>query len=365
MQLVEKGKLTLQDTVQKFITDFPYKGHTITIEHLLTHTSGLKDYITIDHPDLYIERHDLTPAIIIDHFKNAPLEFTPGSRYGYSSSGYVLLGAIIEKVSGQSYHQYMKDYVIDAAGLKHTSFAVEKNIVPKRVAGYSRDEGFYENTYYQTTSLGFAAGDLLSTVGDLFAWNQALMNNKLIKKPLLEKAFSRYRLTNGGYTNYGYGWQLDSLDGRRCIYHAGQVSGFIAFEWFFPAEDVFVSLCTNVKSGEDKTSFSDNRFRLFFSIPSLVFGNKIGGEITLNNTILDRYTGKYEMNGRKCSIYREKERLYLELGGAFALHPVSETRFFVAGTPTATWIDFTMDKAGKTTGMIVSQNGKYEWRKTE
>lgn len=360
LQLVEQGKINLQDSLHKFLPDFPSKGHTITIEHLLTHTSGLKEYMVIDHPDPYIKRHDLSIQIIIDHFKNAPLDFEPGTRYAYSNSGYVLLGRIIEKVSGKPYHEYLKENVLDRAGLQHTSFANERKIVPGRVAGYTRDAGFYENTYYETTSLGIAVGDLLSTMPDLLEWNKALWQYKLIQKPLLEKAFSPYRLKNGNTTTYGYGWLLDSLYGRRCIYHAGQVSGFVSFEWYFPDDDVFVALSSNVKSGEDQTQFSDDRFKLFFQLPYIALGRKVPGEIVLKNSLLDTYAGKYEMRGGNISVTRENNRLYLHFGMPYPLHPVSETRFIVVGAPTQCSLTFIKDKSGKVTGMVVLQNGIYE-----
>jgi CubicO group peptidase (beta-lactamase class C family) len=363
LQLVEQGKISLQDSLQKFIPGFPAKG--ITIEHLLTHTSGIKDYMTIDHPDPYIERHDLSPAYIIDHFKNAPLEFEPGTRYNYTNSGYVLLGYIIEKVTAKSYHQYIKENIIDRAGMKNTSYASERNIVPKRVTGYTRDEGYFENTYYQSTSLGFAAGDLLSTMPDLYAWNRALRENKLVKKELLEKAFTPHRLPNGEYTNYGYGFLLDTLYGRKCIWHAGQVNGFIALEMYFPKDDVFFSLATNVKSGEDKTEFSNNRFALFFQLPFVAFNNKVDGEISLPEKVIDQYTGNYDLNGRQVRLFKQNGMLHIEFGAHYALHPVSETRFFLPTLKTSTWVDFVKDRDGKVVKMLVWQNRIYEWKKTE
>lgn len=103
LQLVEQYKISLQDSLQKFIADFPSKGHTITIENLLTHTSGIKDYMQINYPNLYMERWDFTPKQLIDSFKNYPLEFEPGTKFSYSNSGYYLLGYIIQKVTGKSY----------------------------------------------------------------------------------------------------------------------------------------------------------------------------------------------------------------------------------------------------------------------
>jgi hypothetical protein len=130
-------------------------------------------------------------------------------------------------------------------------------------------------------------------------------------------------------------------------------------EFYFPDEDVFVSQFTNVQSGEDTTSFSDSRFKLFFEIPFYAFNNKVGGEITLPEAGLQQYAGSYEMNGRSVNITLEKNNLYFNLGGQFKLHPLSPTRFFLTGIKDPVWIDFTNDK------LSVYQKGTYEWKKTK
>lgn len=275
LQLVEQGKLSLQDSVQQYVKDFPTKGAIISIENLLTHTSGLTDYTSIDSDIPFIERRDFTPDFIIGYFKQTPLEFKPGTRYGYSNSNYALLAYIIEKVTGMSYHQYITEKVIHAAGLENTCFAREKTIVPGRVTGYTRDNGFYEHCDYQTLSIGYGCGDLLSTAQDLNQWNEALLAGKLIRAATLERAYTPYRLADGTFSSYGYGWFIDQQGGRKCIHHEGQTSGFITLEKYFPKEELYIAILTNVKSGEDKTDFSDRRFKLFAQIAALTLGQEL------------------------------------------------------------------------------------------
>jgi CubicO group peptidase (beta-lactamase class C family) len=136
LQLVEQSKISLQDSVQKFIPDFPPKGYTITIENLLTHTSGIKDYMQIDYHELDMERRDFSPKQLIDSFKNYPLEFEPGTKFSYSNSGYFLLGFIIEKVTGKSYQSYVQDDLLTRLGLSHSYFDGPGMIIPDRVNGY-------------------------------------------------------------------------------------------------------------------------------------------------------------------------------------------------------------------------------------
>lgn len=366
LQLVEQGKISLQDSIQKYVKEFPSKDATITIEHLLTHTSGIKEYTAIDHPDPYMDRHDLTPFDIINHFKNTPLEFKPGSHYAYSNSGYMLLGYLIEKVTGKKYHDYMNENIIKRAGLNNTLYADEKNIVPRRVAGYTRDRGFYENTYFQSVSLAYAVGDLFSTTEDLYTWNNALLTYKLVKKETLEKAFTPYTLTNGVSTKYGYGWFINSSHGHKCIHHEGQVSGFIAAENYFPELDTYVVVLTNVKSGEDKTDFSDRRFRLFDKIIALAVGDDLQKGTIISDNILDSYTGTYQLvsnANRTIVMVRDKDKLVAKITGQGSLSLVfqSTTKFSFEGLAGATGEFITEN--GKVAKFIISQNGEFEWKK--
>jgi CubicO group peptidase (beta-lactamase class C family) len=139
LQLVEQGKISLQDSLQKYIRDFPSKGYTITIENLLTHTSGIKDYMQIDYPEPYLERRDFTPPQLIDSFKNVPLEFEPGTKFSYSNSGYFLLGYIIEKIAGKAYPDYIRENILRPPGLSHTYLDSSNIIIPNRVNGYKKE----------------------------------------------------------------------------------------------------------------------------------------------------------------------------------------------------------------------------------
>jgi len=371
LQLVEQGKISLQDSIQKYINDFPSKGHTITIENLLTHTSGIKDYNDADTThNPYIERQDFRPLQLIKSFNYWPLEFEPGTRYSYSNSGYVLLAYIIEKVSGESYHAYMEKNVLKAAGLTNTFYAGEKKIVPQRVNGYTKDNGYYENTEYQSISIAYGCGDLMSSVEDLYKWNIAILSHQLVKKETLDKAFTPFRLKNGSYTGYGYGWFIDSLPGTKCIHHEGQISGFIAVEKYFPAEDIYLAILTNLRSGEDKTNFSNERFRLFETISLIALGKEIIKEIAVNDAILDSYIGTYEATFTKNQtliIYKREGKLYADLsngtGRNMLLQAQSETKFFLPDIKHITTSLEFINENGHPVKLIVTQDKKYEWRK--
>ena len=370
LQLVEQGKISLQDSIQKYIKDFPSKDYPITIENLLTHTSGIPDYSNGDTThNPYIERHDFTPEQIIKYFDYMPLEFKPGTKFNYSNSGYVLLAYIIEKVAGENYRQYIKENVIDRAGLQHTLFDDEHTIIPNRVEGYTRDRGFFENCEYQTASMAFGCGDLMSTTEDLYKWNNALLAYKLVSKETLNKAFTPYKLSDGSYTNYGYGWFVDSFGIKR-IHHEGQVSGFTAFEEYYPDKDVYVSILTNQLSGEDTTDFSDKRFRLFDKIFQLALGNTLETEAIVSETLLDEYIGTYQAVIKKSEtlkIYMEEGKLYMDLsnktGRHMVLQPLSQNLFLLPDVMRIRSTAEFIRENGKITKAIFTQEKPYEWIK--
>ncbi|MBV8253660.1 MAG: beta-lactamase family protein [Chitinophaga sp.] len=383
LQLVEQGKIGLKDSIQRYLKDFPSKGYTITIENLLTHTSGIIDYSSMNHPDPYVERRDFTPKYIFDFFKNEPLQFQPGTKFAYSNSNYFLLGYLIEQLTGKGYHEYMKQNILEPAGLHSTYYTHERDIIPKRVTGYTRDKGYYENSPYQSISMGYACGDLMSTLEDLYKWNNALLANQLIKKETLQQAFTPYPLKQG-VSSYGYGWFIDSLEGSRCIHHEGQVSGFIAEEKYFPAEDIYAVLLTNLKSGEDMTGFSDTRFRLFDDIFRMALGKTVQANIALSETLMDKYIGTYLVDslyekdgirktkvntGERIIISKKNNHLYATLsnksGVNMLLQPQTDT-FFVLPDVTRihTTIAFEMTN-GTPTSLYWSQERKSQWKKIE
>jgi CubicO group peptidase (beta-lactamase class C family) len=245
LQLMEQGKLNLQDSINKFIPDYPTHGHKITIEHLLTHTSGIQNYTVIK---VFGEKMtlDLKPTELIDYFKNEPMEFAPGTKWNYSNSGYYLLGYIVEKVSGKTYPQYVEENFFKPLGMTNSYFGSHSTIVKNRAGAYYEvdSEGFINAHYYNINLVNWA-GAIQSTVEDLFKWHQAVHAYKLVKKESLNKAFTKYKLTDGKETQYGYGWFLEDIQGSPTIWHGGISPGFLTHSIYLPKEDVFVAVFSN------------------------------------------------------------------------------------------------------------------------
>lgn len=307
LQLLEEGKLDLQDEVTKFIPDYPMQGYKITIEHLLTHTSGILDFAKIrETPNRMAGA--LTPEQMIDIFKERPLRFPPGTQWEYSNSGYFLLGYIIERITGKTYGKFLEEQIFKPAGMSRSFFGGETQLVTNRADGYTGGQQGFINAPHISMTHPYAAGAILSTVEDLFKWNQALHSYKLIRKETLEKALTRYTLADGKKTRYGYGWRFGSIQDSPSFWHAGGINGFTSMAMFLPEEDVFVVLLSNcdANSPEEVTA----------KLAALAIGKPYEYKpIPAERGTLVQYTGVYENeNGRQRVITISNDTLYSQLG---------------------------------------------------
>jgi CubicO group peptidase (beta-lactamase class C family) len=230
MQLQEKGLLNVNDSISKYISDYP-NGHKITIHHLLTHTSGISDFR--EFPDYYQERSkSRTLEQTIEIFKNKPLEFEPGEVYRYSNSGYILLSYIIEKVSGKTYETILKENILNPLNMKNSGLDHHSLIINDRASGYCCIDNVLINAPYADTSYLSGVCAIYSTVEDLYLWNRVLYTEKLVSKKSLIKIFDAHVITNltnpgsSGYASYGYGWNVGKLYNRDFVGHGGRTEGF-------------------------------------------------------------------------------------------------------------------------------------------
>ncbi|MFI1745756.1 serine hydrolase domain-containing protein [Thalassobellus sediminis] len=236
--LVEKGKLNLNDEITKFIPDYPTNGHKITVHHLLTHTSGIKNFTSTKGLNA-ISKQDLKPLELIDFFKNEPIDFIPGEKFKYNNSGYIILGYIIEKITGHSYSDFIEEQIFKKSGMTSSQYASHRNVIQNRASGYHNKGGYINNRQISYT-LPYASGSLMSTVNDMFKWQEALKNNLLINKETTKKVFTNYTLNNGEYINYGYGWHIKSINNNRIFEHGGSIFGFKAMGVYLPDLDIYV-----------------------------------------------------------------------------------------------------------------------------
>ena len=247
LMLAEENKLALDDCVGQYLPNFPMAGDTITIEHLLTHTSGIQNHTDMPH-FWSTSREDATVGELIESFKHEPLEFTPGEEWKYSNSGYVLLGAIIENVSRQTYSEFIRRRIFEPLGMENSSFGGSLQIVPGRVSGYRNTKLGPENAEYFSMSLSYAAGALLSSVDDLAIWDSALYGERLISQKNLQRAFTPFRLNGGALSHYGYGWEINDFNKRKTMRHSGAIPGFTAYAMRISDERLFIAILANSES---------------------------------------------------------------------------------------------------------------------
>ncbi len=243
MMLMEQGKLKLDDTITDFIPDYPTQGHRITIHHLLTHTSGIKSYTKIRALN-EISKTDLSPLGLIDFFKDEPMDFTPGEKFKYNNSGYVILGHIIEVASGVSYEEFIENFIFKAVGMTSSQYASHREIVKRRAYGYHDKEG-YINRRHISLSIPYAAGSLMSTIDDMHKWQYAVINNLLISKASKNKLFTNYILNDGQKIDYGYGWHIKDKNSIVRFEHGGNIFGFKSMGVYVPSLDIYVVNLSN------------------------------------------------------------------------------------------------------------------------
>jgi len=238
LMLEEQGRLNVQQTVSKYLPDYP-SGDKITIHHLLTHTSGIKDFTKMKSLK-DIANKEMTAKMMVDFFKNEPVDFLPGEKFEYNNSGYVLLGYLIELVSGQTYEDFIDKNIFQKAGMDHSCYATDRQLVNKRAYGYSKKESGYVNKTVISYSVPFSSGALMSTLNDMLKWQNALNQNLLLKAESAKKAFRKYKLNNGEEFTYGYGWHIREINGTPTREHGGNVFGFKTMAVYIPAEDIYV-----------------------------------------------------------------------------------------------------------------------------
>jgi CubicO group peptidase (beta-lactamase class C family) len=243
LQLVQQGKIQLEDDIKKHIPTYNTHERHISIENLLTHTSGIPEW----NPEKYglNTNQDMTREQIINTFQNDSLYFEPGSWYQYSNEGYYLLGVLVENVTGMSLDQYLKKNIFDVLGMTHSYLSAENRSFHGLVTGYYKENDIYFPAPYWNKSWPFSAGAIISSVDDLLKWNEALYTDVILDQKWIQKAQTTYVLKNGMETGYGYGWWAYDFLGIKYASHGGKIPGFLASGIRIPSEHLYVVVLQN------------------------------------------------------------------------------------------------------------------------
>lgn len=263
LQLVEQGKIKLEGKITDYLPEYRKDiGEKVTIHHLLTHTSGIPSYTGLPRFFEDVSRNPFKVNEFVKKYASNDLEFAPGTKWNYNNSGYFLLGAIIEKVTGKSYEQALKENIFDPLGMKNTGYDHYNTIITKRASGYVKTPVGYQNAPYLDTSIPYAAGSLYSTVEDLYLWDQALYTDKLLPAKLKEVMFQPF------LNNYAYGWVIAKASlGQTdetvpALLHGGGIHGFNTMLVRLPDKRGLIVLLDNTSQGRNL----DNLYKTIINI---------------------------------------------------------------------------------------------------
>ena len=345
LQLAEQGKLSVDDLVSKYYPDAPASWSKVTLKHLLTHTSGIPTYTGLATFGPRDSRLRQTPAELIKLIRDKPLDFEPGSRYAYDNTGYVLLGAIVEKVSGQTYADYLQAHVFGPLGMRDTGYDISEKIIPKRAAGYASGPDGWQNAVFTDMSTPFAAGALYSTVDDMLIWDQALYGDRVLKPASKAAMFTDY-----GHA-YGFGFVIDRQWDHDRIWHNGGINGFVTSFQRYPKDRVTVVALSNFTGSRPDKLAGD--------LAGLCLGAQAYPKaVAIPAKTLDRYVGAYQLNPASImQVDRDGDRLRTRMTrqGPVMVYATGEHSFY--GKTVDATLDFQLDDKGQATGLLLHQGG--------
>jgi len=342
MMLAERGKLKYEDPLSKFFPEFPTYAEKITIRHLLNHLAGFPEY-----EDLFIksgkidkdwprsastkpsafEPSSKDALAILEQVKSP--DFGPGEKFRYSNSGYVILAQIVEKVSGQSFRQFLEQNTFAPLGMKRSFVNDEtRPRVSNLATSYTLKDGVYHDIDYTPVNAIYGEDNVYSTIEDLYKWDQALYTEKLVKASTLKEAFSPGRLNDGSLTSYGFAWGVSTFLGLESVAHSGSWLGFRTRIVRFPAQRFTVIILSNVAELEPNLLAS--------KISKTYLADKLTFPVAkhLEPKLLEEYVGRYEFSPRVIAeVSLESRELWLKTPGQEKIRLVAESEdsFFPEG----------------------------------
>ncbi len=347
--LEERGKLSVDDPVRKHMPDAPAAWEGITIYHLLTHTSGIPSFTGF--PDYRsTEAISTTPEKLVARFRDKPLEFTPGEKWSYSNSGYVLLGYLSEKISGQSYADFVRENIFEPLGMADSGYDSNTAIILRRASGYAPGPKGPTNAGYIDMSIPYAAGALYSTTRDLVRWEQGLFGGKIIRPSSLQK------MTTPVKNNYAFGLGLRTVNGHKVIDHGGGIEGFNTHLAYYPDSRLIVVVLGNL-NGPAPSDIASKLGAVAHGETVILPSER--REVSVPAKLLAEYAGTYEVSPEfKIVVTVEGNQLMTQATGQpkFPLFAESETKFFLKVVDAQ--VEFVRGANGEITHLILHQGGR-------
>ena len=250
MQLIEAGKLTLDDTIGTYLPTLPAAWRGIPIRQLLNHTSGIPSYTSLGPSWQKRWAEEMTPDAIIAMVADKPMDFPAGTKWSYNNTGYVILGTLIEKLTGHTWAADIESRFAKPLGLSDTRNCPTETLIPRRAHGYEKnDDGTWGNTPFLAMTQPYAAGAICSTVGDLITWNRALHTGKVVSAASYAAMITPVGAANAT-PRYGFGLMRDNIAGRDVVTHGGGIHGFISANTWVPSADLSVTVLANSGSAK-------------------------------------------------------------------------------------------------------------------
>src|SRR5579871_1657273 len=319
--LEERGKLKVEDPVKKYLSDAPPAWDKITIFHLLTHTSGIPNFTNF--PEYRsIEPFPITADKLVAFFRDKPLDFEPGEKWSYSNSGYVVLGHLIEKISGETYEKFVQANIFDPLGMQDSGYDSNSAVITHRAAGYAPSPKGPVNAGFVHMTVPFSAGALYSTTQDLLRWEQGLFSGKVLSEASLQKMTTPFK------NNYAFGLLVYTVNGHKMISHNGGIEGFNTDLIYYPETKITVAVLANL-NGPAADEIAPK-------LGSVANGDAVElpserKEITLKRDQLSPYVGTYQFGARavmKVTLAGDQLMTQLSGQGKIPIFPQSETMFF-------------------------------------
>ncbi len=355
LKLQERGLLSVNDKLSKFLPDFP-RGDEVTIHHLLTHTSGIRSYTNKGD---FLDRVTKTiqPDSLIAFFKDDPYDFSPGERYMYNNSAYFLLGYIISKVSGKSYDAYLKSTFFEPLQMNNTGVHYAGIRLEKEALGYTKKADDYEPGLNWDMSWAGGAGAMYSTVDDLLKWNNALHNGKVLDDKSYQAMITPVVLKSGqeAFPKYGYGLGMYKFRGKEIIGHSGGLHGFITQLVYYPQEKLTIAMFSN--TSEPEVNFNPDKIAEAF-LWNRMDSQASVAEAAVKPADLQVYTGRFEIaNVGVLTLTTADNRLYSQLSGQpkFEIFPGGKDEFFWKVVEAR--LKFGRNEKGEIDHAILYQNG--------
>lgn len=349
--LAERGKLKLDDPVSLHVPDAPPTWKSVTVHHLLVQTSGIPN-VTRDPEFLIWKTQPTSARQMVGRFRDRPLEFVPGERHAYSNSNYILLGLIIENVSGKSFGEFMNEAIFSPLGLKDTGVDSNLDVLQRRAGGYWLRAGRVLNAPYTDMSVPHASGAMYSTTHDLHRWCEAIFGNTLLTPD------SRRALVTPVLDGYALGLRVANFRGRLVVEHGGNISGFSSHLRHYPEDGLTVVALSNISDGDGTPE------QLVRELADIALSSDAPTSTTLSavnvpSALLETYCGTYDVGSGKTVRFLVRDGVFTAVpSGQEPVRVIARTEkeFYFDKLPFE--IEFIQDGTGSVSHLLMKRDGR-------